>query len=138
MSAAIDLCGPIRLRLSEKSFKDFILAEIYVYLFHCRGINFNQIDGKIDRRSLERDYVFESNGRPVNIVGRTGVTGRGMLGKWGPNHAADPVVTRWKRNAKGEVVRGASGKPIMEFVAIQRGDTKEWAIPGVILKIETF
>ena len=29
-----------------------------------------------------------------NPAGRTGMTGRGLLGKWGPNHAADPVVTR--------------------------------------------
>ena len=29
-----------------------------------------------------------------NPVGRTGMIGRGLLGKWGPNHAADPIVTR--------------------------------------------
>lgn len=34
--------------------------------------------------------------RPLNPVGRTGLIGRGVLGKWGPNHAADPIVTRWK------------------------------------------
>jgi len=28
-----------------------------------------------------------------NPIGRTGMTGRGLLGKWGPNHAVDPVVT---------------------------------------------
>lgn len=36
------------------------------------------------------------NGRPLNPQGRTGLKGRGILGKWGPNHAADPIVTRWK------------------------------------------
>ena len=35
-------------------------------------------------------------GLPVNPVGRTGLRGRGLLGRWGPNHAADPVVTRWE------------------------------------------
>ena len=35
------------------------------------------------------------NGRPRNPIGRTGITGRGQLGKWGPNHAADPIVTRY-------------------------------------------
>ena len=29
-----------------------------------------------------------------NPVGRTGIRGRGCLGRWGPNHAADPIVTR--------------------------------------------
>jgi len=31
---------------------------------------------------------------PQNPCGRTGITGRGQLGKWGVNHAADPIVTR--------------------------------------------
>jgi len=29
-----------------------------------------------------------------NPVGRTGIQGRGWLGRWGPNHAADSIVTR--------------------------------------------
>ena len=29
-----------------------------------------------------------------NPVGRTGMVGRGLLRRWGPNHAADPIVTR--------------------------------------------
>ena len=28
-------------------------------------------------------------------MGRTGMTGRGLLGRWGPNHAGDPIVTRY-------------------------------------------
>lgn len=29
-----------------------------------------------------------------NRHGRTGLRGRGLLGRFGPNHAADPIVTR--------------------------------------------
>ena len=29
-----------------------------------------------------------------NPIGRTGMIGRGLLGRWGPNHAADPIVSR--------------------------------------------
>ena len=29
-----------------------------------------------------------------NPTGRTGFAGRGLLDYWGPNHCADPVVTR--------------------------------------------
>ena len=58
------------------------------------------------------------------------MTGRGLLGKWGPNHAADPIVTRWKVDSEGKRVMG-HGKPCLEFVAIKRRDTGEWAIPGV-------
>lgn len=94
-------------------------------------IKFNQIDGSVDRTSFVKKYEIV-DGVPRNPIGRTGVTGRGMLGKWGPNHAADPIVTRWKRDASGQIMRhdGLGKKPILEFVSIQRGDTKEWAIPG--------
>jgi ADP-ribose pyrophosphatase len=63
--------------------------------------------------------VIMVNGRPRNPIGRTGMTGRGLLGKYGPNHAADPLVTRFDP---------ATGR--LQMVAIQRADTKQWAIPG--------
>ena len=56
--------------------------------------------------------------------------GRGLLGRWGPNHAVDPIVSRWQRDGKGERVT-MGGKPVLEFVAIKRKDTGDWAIPGV-------
>ena len=45
---------------------------------------------------------------------------RGALGKWGPNHAADPIVTRYDPARPQQI----------QMVAIKRGDTGEWAIPG--------
>jgi ADP-ribose pyrophosphatase len=54
----------------------------------------NELDGKNDRRSHEGKYEIV-DGLPRNPRGRTGMIGRGLLGKWGPNHAADPVVTRF-------------------------------------------
>ncbi|EPB74034.1 hydrolase, NUDIX family [Ancylostoma ceylanicum] len=63
------------------------------------------------------DYAFDATSRPINPIGRTGLRGRGVLGRWGPNHAADPLVTRIKNDK-------------LQFVAIKRGDTGEWAIPG--------
>lgn len=90
----------------------------------------NSIDGKIDRQSYVKEYLIV-NGYPLNPVGRTGLKGRGILGKWGPNHAADPIVTRWKRTADGKVECDAKTcKPILQFVAIKRRDSGEWAIPG--------
>merc|ERR1719335_375105 len=55
----------------------------------------------------------------MNPVGRTGLGGRGLLGKWGANHAADPIVTRFHPE---------TGK--LQVVAIKRKDTGQWAIPG--------
>ena len=92
--------------------------------------------------SIGEDYLFVflkvQNGLPLNIHGRTGLNGRGILGRFGPNHAADPIVTRWKRDAHGNVVTcDKNGRKILQFVAIQRRDNNEWAIPGgeIILKI---
>lgn len=58
--------------------------------------NWNNIDGKVNRTSYVGKYLIE-NGYPLNPMGRTGIRGRGVLGRWGPNHAADPVVTQWKK-----------------------------------------
>ena len=87
-------------------------------------------DGKVNRVSHEGEYQV-SDGRPLNVKGRTGLSGRGVLGKWGPNHAADPVVTRWSKAENGaRKVEEATGRPVLEFVCIQRRDTGLWAIPG--------
>ncbi|XP_016047297.1 ADP-ribose pyrophosphatase, mitochondrial isoform X2 [Erinaceus europaeus] len=66
-----------------------------------------------------------------NPVGRTGLIGRGLLGRWGPNHAADPIITRWKRDKRGsKITHPGSGKNTLQFVAIKRKDCGEWALPG--------
>eukprot|EP00128_Syssomonas_multiformis_P004839 Colp12_sorted_trinity150504_noHs@28529 len=54
-----------------------------------------------------------------NPRGRTGLKGRGLLGRWGPNHAADPIVSRWKKDSSGNKVL-KDGKPVLQFVAIER------------------
>ena len=70
----------------------------------------------------DADAKSPSHGCPLNPRGRTGMRGRGVLGMWGPNHAADPVVTRWDPRYP-EGMR-------LEVVAVQRKDTGEWALPG--------
>ncbi|XP_018018206.1 ADP-ribose pyrophosphatase, mitochondrial-like [Hyalella azteca] len=90
----------------------------------------NALDGQVDRRSHEAPYAIV-DGLPRNPHGRTGVRGRGLLGRWGPNHAADPIVTRWKRSPTGDkIMNESSGLPVLEFVCILRGDGGGWAIPG--------
>ncbi|CCD68736.1 Putative nudix hydrolase 6 [Caenorhabditis elegans] len=81
--------------------------------------SWNAIDGKINRVSYVCQYSFDPvTLRPLNPIGRTGLSGRGLLGRWGPNHAADPIVSRTNDNGD------------LEFVAVQRHDNGEWAIPG--------
>lgn len=56
---------------------------------------------------------------PLNPHGRTGLAGRGLLGKWGPNHAGDPVVTRFQPK---------TGK--LQVAIITRKDNNMKALPG--------
>jgi len=71
--------------------------------------------------SMDKLVIADDKGKtlPRNPVGRTGMQGRGLLGKWGPNQAADPIVT---------CLSPVTG--LLCMVAVLRDDTKEWAIPG--------
>lgn len=80
----------------------------------------NAVDGKIDRQSHTGQYEIR-DGRPLNPKGRTGLKGRGVLGKWGPNHAADPIVTRWKLDSTRSKVQSAVSN---RYDLVNRSDHK--------------
>ncbi len=66
----------------------------------------------------EAKIEFDEFGKPITPV-FTGKSGRGLLGRFGPNHACDPIITRFNfYNCK------------IEFIAVKRNDTNQWAIPG--------
>lgn len=71
------------------------------------------------RYTYTGEIMFDSNGYPLNPIGRTGLEGRGFLGNWGPNHAADPVVCRANPETKK-----------LQFVLIKRLDNGQWGLPG--------
>lgn len=77
------------------------------------GIDFTQ------RLSYTGPIATDEAGYPLNPRGRTGLAGRGLLGKWGPNHAADPIVfTPVSRNDG------------LSVLLIERQDTGALALPG--------
>ena len=101
------------------------------------------------RINHERPLLDPTTRIPSNPRGRTGTSGRGLLGKvrrwdlnsrgslllshprdldshrqWGPNHAADLVATRFTHE---------HGIRRLTMLAVQRRDTSEWAIPGGML-----
>lgn len=59
------------------------------------------------------------DGLPQNPMGLTGIQGRGELGLWGPQPAADPITKR----------RAADGVSVEVLLVIRR-DNLQWAIPG--------
>ena len=69
-----------------------------------------------DLNSFEGKVQTDNRGLPLNPKGRTGIEGRGLLGKWGANFAADPIVTKT-----------INGKTYLWAVERPSG---EWAIPG--------
>ncbi|CAF4463446.1 unnamed protein product, partial [Rotaria magnacalcarata] len=52
-------------------------------------------------------------------------SGRGLLGRWGPNHAGDPIVTRWSKDQQDNNKNKA-----LEIILISRRDTGALALPG--------
>jgi ADP-ribose pyrophosphatase len=74
---------------------------------------------EIPHSSLAGELRSDGKGRVLNPAGRSGVAGRGLLGKWGPNYAADPIIT---------CINLAEGRA--ELLAVQRRDNGQWAIPG--------
>ena len=83
-------------------------------------IAFNVIDKGVDRTSYTG--VFDTHkGLPRNPIGRTGIRGRGKLGRWGPNHETVIVFTRLMRKNGAPVLD--EGKPIFQFLAIKPNAT---------------
>ncbi|XP_042315429.1 transient receptor potential cation channel subfamily M member 2 isoform X2 [Sceloporus undulatus] len=91
-------------------------------------INFNSMDGDVNRQSFHGTYLVE-DGLPLNPMGRTGLRGQGILRFFGPNHALHPVVTRWRRNMDGSIYR-KSLKKMLEVLVVKFPFSDHWALPG--------
>jgi ADP-ribose pyrophosphatase len=88
------------------------------------------------RRSFEGPIVIGTDGRPRNPRGRTGMCERGLLGKWGPNHAADPIVTRFLPEEEPDLPPGGGRcRGRLQVVAIKRRDCGAWALPGGMVDV---
>ncbi len=70
-------------------------------------------------KSFEGKVKFSDAGIPLNPIGRTGLRGRGVLGKWGANFAVDGIVTTLNPDINK-----------LQVLTIQRSDTGEIALPG--------
>jgi hypothetical protein len=99
-------------------------------------------------QSLESVGLISHEGRPDITIKhpylRTGKCGRGSLGRWGPNHAIDTIVTRRiptvDRQAKKDAKKDSTAieKTHMQKSGLQvalqfRRDDQLWSIPGRFL-----
>ena len=97
-----------------------------------RGPVFNKLDDSVEpaveRRSITGQYALADE-LPQNPAGRTGFSGRGDLGRWGPNHAVVVVVTRWAKNSDGKFFY-RNDQPVLECILVYRKDDGKLALPG--------
>ena len=79
------------------------------------------------RTMHETGVCLDPNGRPVNPSpdAHNGQVGRGLLGRWGVNHAADPVVTTFLDGG-------------LHVLCVLRADRKGFcpALPGGMVEID--
>eukprot|EP00730_Choanoeca_flexa_P006755 TRINITY_DN12219_c1_g3_i12.p1 TRINITY_DN12219_c1_g3~~TRINITY_DN12219_c1_g3_i12.p1 ORF type:complete len:1414 (+),score=379.52 TRINITY_DN12219_c1_g3_i12:272-4513(+) len=99
-------------------------------------VQFNQLDSTLvpplDRISHDGWYQVVE-GVPRNPRGRTGIAGRGLFTRWGPNHATHPLVVRWAFTPEGDAVY-RSGRRVAEFVAVMREDSGKLSLPEDVLE----
>ena len=81
----------------------------------------NKVDYTADMRQSFCGFKRDSDGAPLNPLGRTGLAGRGLLGRWGANIAADPVILKWTEN--GELF-------LVTVVRKDRPNQEQKAFPG--------
>uniref|UniRef100_A0A5S6QK49 Uncharacterized protein n=2 Tax=Trichuris muris TaxID=70415 RepID=A0A5S6QK49_TRIMR len=78
---------------------------------------FNEKDGNVNRRRAGAtkkcgSYLIQ-HGLPLNPAGRTGLTGRGMLPRYGPNHLV-AVVFIWKTKGNLSLLKRSSNSTYRE------------------------
>uniref|UniRef100_A0A1I8HSQ2 LSDAT_euk domain-containing protein n=1 Tax=Macrostomum lignano TaxID=282301 RepID=A0A1I8HSQ2_9PLAT len=86
------------------------------------SITFNQFDAgsRLRRQSLLGRYQLDpDSGAPLNPMGRTGLQGKGLLPRWGPNAALVVILTRWSRSTTGAIALRL-GQPILQAAALTR------------------
>lgn len=74
--------------------------------------------------SKDKKIQFDKNGYSLNPIGRTGIEGRGILEKWGPNPCADPIIFR------------KNDDNLWELLVVVRQDNGKIALPGGKIDID--
>ena len=103
---------------ADPEFDDGVLPESFLndrHTFYPDGVFKPLLD--VIELSKENRPIFP--GSPMDKV-----SGRGLLGKWGANFAADPLFVCYK-------VKWFVPRPYL--LVVKREDTKQWALPGGML-----
>ena len=87
-------------------------------------------------RERETAEFHDEAGRALNPLGRTGIAGRGLLGRWGPNFMVGAVVVRSGGTVRGLDIllgrKGENGDLSLPKGFIAAGETREAAVVRVL------
>lgn len=79
-------------------------------------------DGSGRLLTLDEAGIAFEHGKPINPFVESTVQGRHNLGKWGVNHAADPILTTYHEGS-------------YHVLAVRRRDTGQSALPGGMVDV---
>ena len=97
----------------------------------CKFNSLEQNDERsIERRSLHGEYLIDDNGLPVHPGGRTGISGRGINRRFGPNHMLKPLIFRHVRDNDDQMRFTPEGQPVYEFLLMGRDENDTLGIPS--------
>uniref|UniRef100_G3T0U9 Transient receptor potential cation channel subfamily M member 2 n=1 Tax=Loxodonta africana TaxID=9785 RepID=G3T0U9_LOXAF len=91
-------------------------------------INYNTMDGLVDRRSFHGPYAV-CDGLPFNKILKTHLRGAGVIGASSEHLPFQSVCHMWRRNQDGAVCRKGI-KKILEVLVIKHSLSEHWALPG--------
>ena len=77
---------------------------------------------------------FGPDGIPRHPIGRTGMLGRGNLGRWGANPQEHYIITRWRNDALHTRMT-RYGAPLLEVLLCKK-ESGEWGLPGGFLNLD--
>ncbi|KFD55611.1 hypothetical protein M513_03359, partial [Trichuris suis] len=100
---------------------------------------FNTIDGNVNRKRVKacgENLTYEVvDGFPLNSAGRTGLTGRGILPHYGPNHMMG-VIFVWEKGDKVIVLKRSGKTGYADgFLTGYVSDPEEQPFPDVPLQL---
>uniref|UniRef100_A0A5S6R3W0 ADP-ribose pyrophosphatase, mitochondrial n=1 Tax=Trichuris muris TaxID=70415 RepID=A0A5S6R3W0_TRIMR len=101
----------------------------------CIGLKFNKKDGQVQRRSILGKYAVNDKNTPLNPNGRTGLSGRGWLPRYGPNHLVVLVLKRKSYCDQYAVMDKGSSYELDMFPSDFVNDPYEEVVPAKLLNM---
>ncbi|XP_023240584.1 protein ced-11-like, partial [Centruroides sculpturatus] len=88
------------------------------------GVYTNRKSWMVDSDGIPLIYKLDSENLPRNPMGRSGIRGKGILPRWGPNHYIYIIITRWQRSKLP--IAGGKGLEVI----VMKNEKNQITLPG--------